>query len=617
MKVMSALLLGTMLATSSRSAPQEARILVGPNVLVSWEGDGVNDETLLASNPANSMNLVGTGINFWTNRSKDGQENRVYYSFDGGYDWTTVKFSEDTSRNTADPQVGFSLRGTAYFVSLAGDPSHLLFYRSDDGGKSWGKAVDVWLGCTHTGCDHPQIAVDQTAGRFAGNIYLSTLCGLDQLKLDAHICLFRSTDDGITWVGPVDVASNHDLPERRVQALNIATFADGELFLPFVDFPAQGDMRLDNGRYHYWFSTSRDGGITFSSAQKLTLKEGGEIIGPFSEYLFFAVNTSPGRFRDRIFATWLSERYSPVSGTNLAKGTKPARLLFSYSSDRGRTWSSPKAVSDLPGTSSQFGPPSIAVNNDGTVGISWYDTRDTPPGHDEDLINRYFAASIDGGETFLPAARVSSVPTDLKSNSTHLLGAAAYDTSVLFSNGFDHGEYLGLAASSDGTFHPFWSDGRTGSNQIWSATVQVERAVDNSNGQSAPQIEFVEADVTDLVQAVLEPLRPFPLSGTVELPVRLRNKSGKRIYGPLKVEVTELTPDNSLLNASNGKASVGATMDYTHALGDLDLLQPNAISEGVVWRFKVPSTFREFPRFKFNVRARIERANSGKKANAQ
>jgi hypothetical protein len=47
----------------------------------------------------------------------------------------------------------------------------------------------------------------------------------------------------------------------------------------------------------------------------------------------------------------------------------------------------------------------IAVNPDGVLGVFYYSTEGQP---DRQHFDTYFTASLDGGETFLPKARVSS-----------------------------------------------------------------------------------------------------------------------------------------------------------------------------------------------------------------
>jgi hypothetical protein len=598
----------TLLPVASAAAQQKARILVGPNVFVSRESDGNMGELPVASDPTNPKNLLGAGIYFRTNHPKGGQETRGYYSHDGGYSWNNIIYPEVVADGGGDPQVAYGRTGTGYFVSLTGHVwgrSAMLFYRSEDGGVVWDKPVYL------TYIDHEQIVVDHTTGRFAGNIYMSGMYRPCPEKTDAHVGVYRSSNDGRSWIGLVDVVNNHNMAGRQVQAMNIALFTDGELFVPFVDFPTTDEALKVDERYHYWFATSKDGAATFLPPQKFALQGGGEIKGPNNHFPFFAIDNSDGPFRNRIYIVWADRDYQPGMPD---KDQTKTRFWISYSSDRGMSWSKPKMLA--PGTlgvGNQFGPQSIAVNNQGTVAVSWYDTCDTPAGHEGVLVNRYLTSSVDGGETFLPAVRVSSASTDPGALAKRLVGAQAHQTSVSFmSGGSSHGEYLGLTADGDGTFHEFWTDGRTGSTQIWTACVRVEQP-DKASAEKAKPL-LVETDVSKKIEAVLEPLRKFPPAGTVELPIRLKNVSDKPIYGPITVEVTELKPDGALLNAEDNGSGVGATFDYSRALGDFESLLPGAISEGIVWRFKAPAKPSDFPHLKFKVTARVEQTNSADQA---
>jgi len=631
----------------SRALQEQAHILVGPNVLVSWQREGRFAELLLAADPTNPRNLLGTGIFSRSSHPEGGAETRAYYSRDGGYSWNPIIFPEVAANGGgADPQVAYGRTGTGYFVTLISSVKSppprkcMLFYRSEDGGVTWGKPTDPdRFSVQEKNCDHPQIAVDQTAGRFAGSVYITVDYPFKNHGMgDAHIGLFRSTDDGRTWIGPVDVANNHSHMDRRYHNENPVLFTDGELFVPFIEAAIdRAKNPLDPENLRYRFATSKDGGATFTAPQKFTLQGGGEIAGlPFTRFPFlgnslpmFAIDNSDGPFRDRIYVAWLEQTDDPpVRGRYAFDWYYPdavrksvyeafkdkagsTRLFMSYSSDRGRTWAKPKMVASIPGVGDQWNQ-SIAVNNQDTVALSWYDTRDTPAGYDGVLVHRYLAASIDGGETFLPAVRVSSAPTDPSVALRNLIGADVKDvdgTSINLMDGgggkINGGEYLGLATDTDGTFHPFWTDGRTGTYQIWTARVRVEPAVGKREDQEAKP-PLVQADVSDRVEAVLEPLLESSQAGTVELPIRLRNKSGQPIYRPITVEVTNFNVNGALLNAGNGKAGVGATFDYSRALGDFESLPPSAISEGVVWRFRMPS-HRGDRKLKFKVTAMVER----------
>jgi hypothetical protein len=616
---------------SGLAADNDAKVLVGPNVLVSSQTDGIQAELMFAVDPTNAKNMLGGGILTrstypFGNEQTGGHgpyESVGFQSSDGGYSWSRTRFPELYAFGGGDPMVAWGRTGTSYFMSLGeaekGNFS-LLFYRSENDGIMWSKVQVL------PRCDHEQAVVDHSTGRYAGNVYISALYGKKEpghAKLDYHVGVIRSQDDGRSWIGFVDVADNHDMPTRGLNAMNPALFSDGELFIPFVEFPndmPKGDTPelRERKKYHYWFATSKDGGATFSPAQKFKLQTGGEIVGPFSVFPFFAIDNSRGAFRDRVYIVWTDRFYSPASGPYIYSDQyheeHHARVMISYSSDRGQTWSKPNIVyAGSISIGDQF-MPAVAVNNDGVLAISYSDTRETPAGSEGPLVHRYVSVSLDGGQSFLPPARVSSQPSDPTAAQRKIIGASASGRSISLTNGggrVNGGDYLALATDRDGVFHPFWTDGRTGTYQIWTAAVRVTRSAPYSAGRldaasaSEPSPALVRADVSDKIEVLLDSMRESSSANTIELPVRLRNKSDHPIYGPITVEVEKITSDGSILNAANGKTDVGSTFDYTPALRDLDTLEPGAVSEFVVWRFKLPSKTDDLPNLHYKVTARI------------
>jgi hypothetical protein len=144
-----------------------------------------------------------------------------------------------------------------------------------------------------------------------------------------------------------------------------------------------------------------------------------------------------------------------------ARFGRRTQILLSHSDDGGRTWNTPRVVSDGPDSSSA-GPnelmPMVAVNRDGIVAVSWYDRRDNP-----DNLGYWprLRASLDGGATWLESVRVSSEPNRLTAKDVHLNG----------------GDTAGLAADADGRFHLVWIDNRTGVAQAWASAVEVKGSV--------------------------------------------------------------------------------------------------------------------------------------------
>src|SRR5207237_296679 len=130
------------------------------------------------------------------------------------------------------------------------------------------------------------------------------------------------------------------------------------------------------------------------------------------------------------------------------RGGNP-RIDFTKSTNGGASWSAPIAISDNPAGLGVFNP-AINVSPDGkTLTVVFYDHRDNQASNT--LVNVYLAQSFDGGATWQPNMRLTSVSTDAS-------------IAPLTSDGFMLGDYLGVAQSTQSNVPavPVWVDTRTG-----------------------------------------------------------------------------------------------------------------------------------------------------------
>ena len=124
------------------------------------------------------------------------------------------------------------------------------------------------------------------------------------------------------------------------------------------------------------------------------------------------------------------------------------------SADLGHSWSKPRQVASEPGAQLA----AIAVDRDGTIGITWYDSRDPGPGHNADA---WFVDSRDHGATW---------------SQIHLGGP--FDLSAP-SVGMDNpplGGYEGLVATPDGFAAAFVMtrpQARNGPSDVFFARIRV------------------------------------------------------------------------------------------------------------------------------------------------
>ena len=598
---MTILLAGILLAQTAAAAPPAPRvaapdaaprIVVGPNILVSRDGDIAHCETAIAANPKDSKNLLGASIVMA--RPDGGATNKGYVSEDGGATWRDVGFDEG-EKGGGDPQTYFGASGTAYFmgISLA---NGIYVSRSEDKGKTWGPPIPVGKG------DHEMLVADHTTGPYAGRVYVTLETSdpgpdkeLEDLVMRRRVVLYRSADDGRSWTGPILVARGDG---RGLAAYNLLVLSDGTLFLPMMEYPNYAKEK-DAATWRCLFSLSRDGGVSFTPkrpvaevffggvkamrAQQRSDRVDG-ITGPV-----FGVD--PGdRFKDRIYAAW-----SALEGSRF-------RLFVTYSSDRGTTWSKPRPLNaGAPPDASEY-LPTLAVNTEGVVGLFYYDTKGFPNG---DQSHVYFTASADGGETFLPPVRVSSEasrpfgsgnlrPGPFLSSDRGLL--VIYTTSGLsrWKNG---GDYIGMTADVDGAFHPLWADGRDGTYQLYTSRIRV------ATKPPAPKPAVEKAVVTEQLALVFDPARYDAQTREVRLPVRLKNTSKESLYPPFVVEVKEIAhpytvksgePYDSpnFQNSSNGEKGIGATFEYAKALGGLEVLEPDGVTDAIVWKLQAESPIR-------------------------
>ncbi|HOC41695.1 MAG TPA: sialidase family protein [Thermoanaerobaculales bacterium] len=608
--VLLALAVGSTIAAAAGQPAAAPRILVGPNMLVSRDGDFPHVELILAANPKNAKNLLGGAITY--TRPNGGTACRAYATVDGGTTWRPSEFAEQVRWGGADPYVAFTPHGTGIFSALAfaedetgRGRAFLHVWRSSDGGLTWGPTID--LGCSY---DHEQITVDQTTGRFAGRIYIGTLYGYPEYTVG----VFRSEDDGQTWIGPVAAASGGGT--KGINVIQPMVLSDGTLVVPYADFEFLPDKVKYEGMTSStaWLVLSEDGGVSFGAPRKIQTmqynvddKDGRRL----SVFPAFAADSRSQQYRDRIYVAWTDFRSGPV------------RVLFSRSEDRGLHWSEPILVDPAVPAGAMQGQPVVAVNPDGVVGVTWYDTRDATDGFQ---FHQYFAASVDGGSTFLPPVRVSSAissplgpgnmnlgPTVFEHNGTSLLSLVS--AASRWPGG---GDYMGMAADRNGVFHPFWADARTGTFQIYTAAVSVVLPAKDPDGASAPAAspELVKAVVDDRVEVVFDPTRFDGAAKVVEIPARLQNISGKPIHPPITLTVTgfgfkdpELPeypyPPMWVIDPVTGAAGETASFDFSGALGNLESLVPGALSGPVVVKFRFEDPTLPQP-IRFKVEGMVE-----------
>lgn len=407
-------------------------ISVEPNVHVSKLREGItHNEVVIAAHPVDPAQLT---IGAMLIRHERGVV--VYRSTDSGRTWGVTA---ENSR-AVDPAVTYGPAGTSYYADLFRRSAELKpkveIARSVDDGKTWQPPVDLQDDFQ----DRPFLCVDHSRGPQRGDVYCaSKICKPGE---DQRLSISVSGDAGRTFV-PVQ----HIRADRWTQLSpgQPAILSDGCLVMPYCVYRGLGTsnpvMEIRSRSLDRKSGTFSDRAVTVGKNQE----------PPYVAMPMLAADAGSRRFKDRLYLVW-------------SQGTEKGQQVFvSRSEDGGRAWAKPRQLSEQSDDDSYSSVlPAVAVSPKGTVGVSWYDSRESRPGGP--IASVRFCASSDGGDSWSPSVRVAeaSSPVDLDH--------PFYNFEKRLSN---LGDTAGLAADAAGVFHPVWVDKRTGKLQVFTTRVSV------------------------------------------------------------------------------------------------------------------------------------------------
>jgi hypothetical protein len=437
-------------------------------------------EPWIASNPANSNNLIGSWQqDRWSDGGAKGQV--ASWSFDGGKTWgqTPQPFTTCAQpfyktpvlqyQRASDPWVSIGPDGTAYAVSLIFDGDSIRnglgAAVSLDGGKTWirQKDIDPLVARADTldpSDDKESVTADPLHPGWAyavwdhfvdvfvcpsgpsraavrsghDNVHRNTRAATTSATpcgFSAPTYLSRTTNFGRTWSKPKLIVPTA-VDEQTIDNQILVNHQTGTLYDFYNYINAAGEDNIE-----MVFSTNR--GATWSPRQhvqrlatnaetNLQCLCGVTYPGDESKPLrtgdtvpSFAIDPNTGQ----LYVVWQDGRANPVSG---AKND----MLFASTSTRGGlpgTWSHPIRVN--PGNDRAAFTAAINVNGSGQVGIAYYDL--TPPLTSPDiLLTDTWLVTTDGpGLAFGPRK---------------LIGGPYNMLAAPFALGFFVGDYMGLAA---------------------------------------------------------------------------------------------------------------------------------------------------------------------------
>ena len=383
-------------------------------------------------------------------------------SHDGGLSWTRALIPELTQASggpyyrATDPVAGIDLQGRMYLCTLAfADARQTIFpivvSRSTNGGASFEAPFEVYRNPNGTlSPDKNWMAINTfPQSSTAGRIVVTWTMFENTSPFGSPIAYSVSDDAGQTWS-----AVRYATPTSySCQGSQPVFLPDGTLAIVYWNFSSSltGGAAIE-------VVTSSDGGGSFSSAQLVT---------PVTEY------NAPGIRQGSFLPSATGDRTNgilAVTYQTLYQG-RP-KVMFTKSTNKGATWSAPVPASDNPTNAPIFNP-GMSVSPDGQiVTIAFYDQRVNPA--NTNLVDLFLAQSFDGGASWQPNLRVTSVSSDVT-------------VAPLTADGYMLGDYLAVAptTSADVPAVPIWIDNRTGNPDPFIGRVGIAPQLDFSSWRAA------------------------------------------------------------------------------------------------------------------------------------
>ena len=366
----------------------------GGNSGVNYEDAEV--EPYVAINPHNPSNLVAA---WQQDRFSDGGAHGLVAgsSMDGGKHWTehTLRFSVcgggtghggDYAR-ASDPWVSISPDGTAYVISIsftgntlqAGSSGAVLVSRSTDGGATWSDPATLIHDGASAFNDKEAITADPNDSHFVYAVW-------DRLTSNDHgAAMFaRSIDGGATWR---PAASIYD-PGVGNQTIGneIVGLTDGSIADVFEEIDNTAGTSSSLIRVIRSTDQGASWSVPVTVAQNLAVgasdPNSGDPIRSGAGLPQMAAGPA-----GTLAVVWEDGRFTNGANDSIA---------YSASSDGGQHWSKPVRINAVPGTPAFT--PSIAILDDGTVGVTYFDFRKDPSKQGTGTLptDYWFTSSSDG-----------------------------------------------------------------------------------------------------------------------------------------------------------------------------------------------------------------------------
>ncbi len=454
------------------------------NVNTDCEVISPHNETSIAINPTNPLNLVGSANDYQISYTDGGTSFFTFYSrahttFDGGKTWTTYPIDFHGYTHSGDPAVAFDASGKVYLATLGWIASEnigccvapdILVSHSSDGGKTWVTPSRVATGTGNSFSAGVFNDKEFIAAWGDGNAIVTwTVFYQGQFGRYVSSPIYASVthDGGSTWTAGVEISGSASFCTGarggnacdQNQASVPVVAADGSIYVTFVNFA-------------YPTTTGRDQYLVVKVDAATGQRIGGpyrvaDIIDGYTDYPI-SVDGRP-TYQDSEFRTWPVGNIAadPTSSAHLAviwsdmrnsrlpaerdpyRATTNSDVIVSQSLDGGLSWSSPTALS---APRDQFMPWG-AYDATGRLRIGFFDRQYDPANH---KYGYTLASETNARSLAFTMSQVTTALSDPTANNrwfsiTTVNPAFPHPTTFL-------GDYSAIATSSSAAIAAYWTD---------------------------------------------------------------------------------------------------------------------------------------------------------------
>ena len=357
------------------------------------------------------------------------------FSSDGGTTWSG-NFQTTTS-NSGDPGPWVWPAGSTWAGRLGLSYIQGAGY-STNNGVNWVHAQNFSGGSSF---DKNLSAIDD----ISGSPYFGRAYTVWTYFSTNRIYISYTTDGGVSWsvgavVSPVPTSGHHH------QGCDVEVGPGGVVYVVWGNCTTNGQNSTED---FLGFAKSTNGGVSWTGVTDNAV----DMNGIRAANLFNGIRAN-GFPRIAVDATggarngWI---YVTAAEKTIAPATDVADITLMRSTDGGTTWTHTRVNQDAPASGRYQYFSDVDVAPDGSVGISYYDQRNTTG-----FVTEYwFSRSLNGGTTWTDVA-----VSDHTFTPAPIPGLA----------GGYQGDYTGITTAA-GKFWPFWAENSSGVYQVWTSGI--------------------------------------------------------------------------------------------------------------------------------------------------